>query len=75
MTMTDDLDKISAFIMKARKKSNLTQSELAMKCKISFRTMQRIEHGIVSPRLDVFMKIIDNTNAGADDLLVLLKYH
>jgi len=37
-------------ISNARKKLNLTQAELADKCKVDIRTIQRIERGEVTPR-------------------------
>ncbi|MBN1184160.1 MAG: helix-turn-helix domain-containing protein [Bacteroidales bacterium] len=37
-------------LVKIRKAKGLTQSELAEKCGVSYRTIQRIEAGIVAPR-------------------------
>ena len=37
-------------LIRVRKSKGLTQSELAEKCNVSYRTIQRIESGIVSPR-------------------------
>ena len=38
-------------IREARKSQNLNQSELAFRCKLDIRTVQRIESGEVIPRL------------------------
>lgn len=45
--MENTLDKL---IKEARLQSGLTQSELAEKCHLNIRTIQRIESGLVSPR-------------------------
>ena len=37
-------------LIRIRKSKGLTQSELADKCDVSYRTIQRIEAGIVTPR-------------------------
>jgi transcriptional regulator with XRE-family HTH domain len=37
-------------LIRVRKSKGLTQSELADKCDVSYRTIQRIESGIVTPR-------------------------
>ena len=45
-----DQPKIGNKLAEIRKARGLTQSELAEKCEVSFRTIQRIENGKVTPR-------------------------
>ena len=45
-----DQKNIARSITEARKKSGLTQQQLADKCNLNIRTIQRIEAGIVIPR-------------------------
>lgn len=72
--MANSSNKMATFISGLRKKADLTQSELAERSGISFRTMQRIEAGEVSPRMDLFCRIIQSTSAEiTSDLLDLFK--
>jgi PAS domain S-box-containing protein len=72
--MANTSNKMAVLICKLRKKANLTQSELAQLSGISFRTMQRIESGEVSPRMDLFFRIINSIHADiTTELLTMFK--
>lgn len=61
-------------LIEVRKAKGLTQEEVAEKCKITTRTIQRIESGIVIPRASTIKLIseslgfdfYDNSNTGYD---------
>lgn len=52
-----------------REKNNLTQEQLAKKCGISSRMIQRYEYGVSRPRLDAAEKIALALNVTTDDLI------
>lgn len=70
--MPNSTNKMSVLVCSLRKKAGFTQSELAQKGGISFRTMQRIESGEVSPRIDLFFRIIRSIHADLTHELVEL---
>ena len=55
--------KTGALVRDLRKKAGLTQFDLASRTGISFRTIQRIESGEISPRIDLFFRLIKNSEA------------
>jgi transcriptional regulator with XRE-family HTH domain len=65
-------NKTGKLVRNLRKKAGLTQFDLAKKTGISFRTIQRIESGEISPRIDIFFSIIRNSDANAAQELVSL---
>lgn len=52
-----------------RKKSGLTQEQLAEKTNISWRQLQRIERGISIPSLETFAKLIKVLKISNEDAL------
>jgi uncharacterized Tic20 family protein len=58
-------------VLDARKKSGLTQEELAEKCSINVRSLQRIENGKVRPRastIRMLNKVLDLKLEGKNDM-------
>ncbi len=51
--------KLAANIILLRRKKGMTQQELADKSGVSRRTIQNIEAGTVSPRLDLLEKLAE----------------
>lgn len=58
-------------IKQARKKSNMTQKELAQKAGKGFSTIQKYEMDLVTPPLDVLRKIANVLNVSVADLLTI----
>ncbi len=49
-------------ISQLRKDSGLNQLEFAKLCRVSFRTLQRIEAGEISPRIELLFRILKALN-------------
>lgn len=61
---------IARNIKKARKKLELTQEELAIKAKIPYATLSKIESGqVTNPTVSTLKKIADALGLTIDDIL------
>ena len=63
---------ISELITQCRNRKKVTQAELASLAGISFRTLQRIEAGEVSPRIEVIFRIFSALKVNASQELLAL---
>lgn len=59
-------------ICRLRAKARITQVELAQRIGISFRTLQRLEAGQISPRLDLFFKMLESVKIEATSEILSL---
>ncbi len=55
-------------IKELRKEQNLTQDELAEKCKVSRQTINAIENNKYDPTLELAFKLAYNLNSTVDNL-------
>lgn len=60
-------------IIQLRKKHNITQTELADRCKTTQQTIAKIEQGIVDPRLSTLQRIAEALNCELTDLFYTKK--
>jgi transcriptional regulator with XRE-family HTH domain len=56
-------------IREARKKSNLTQEQLAEKLDVSFTYVSELERNLKMPSMQLFIKLIETLDVSADELL------
>ncbi len=55
-------------IIQIRKKIQITQAELAERCKTTQQTIAKIEQGLVDPKLSTLQKVADALNCELTDL-------
>ena len=63
-----DIVKVTVLLWKRRVEARLTLAELAQKTGISAATLDRIESGIISPKLDYLAWIAEALNCKISDL-------
>lgn len=60
--MKEELQKIGAIFKQRRNDLNLSQTDLAEKCGLHYRTILRIEKAILWPNLKQYLKICEALN-------------
>ena len=67
--LISDMRKIGNKILELRRRTGLTQAEIAEKAGIADRTYADIERGNVNMRIETLLKICEALNATPDDIL------